>query len=504
MTDAHHAKLRQGALAWNIWRDEHLDDIPQLEGIQLTAAEKQWGPFHGGPINLSRARLKQTNLDNALMTNANLAGAQLTGASLVRARLDGANLSGSDLTGANLDQADLTDADLFEAVLSGAKLAGARNLTQDQIDNARGDASTELPPGLVRPTHWLTGEYAGAASRPAPWMAHPADLYALLGVARDASDDEIRDAYYARAKSFHPDQGGSATDRFKQITQAARILRDPEKRVLYDRGDIDAQGYITAEGKGRKRRLQTWGAVAYGLIGAALLAAGVAGWWLAHTTGDTRTNIASVAPQPHLAKVQDQAPAPIPPQTPSSLDAQSIDEPLPVRLPGDMDSVETRTSASAENPPHEADITGSLPSAAPQDARVETGRPLETAYTAPISFADAYFYGMSLRRTDAKVTRLDAGNAMPPPPERRALAMPAVPSAASGASQSLVRGIAGMSRTAAMSAPMAAERSMTDAQPMPPARASAASRFPAAQLEEWPRRCVLTPECQANLAWCSC
>lgn len=316
MTDAHEAKLRQGALAWNIWRDEHLDDIPQLEGIQLTAAEKQWGPFHGGPINLSRARLKGTNLDNALMTNANLAGAQLMGASLVHARLDGANLSGSDLSGANLDQADLADADLFEAVVSGAKLAGTRNLTQEQIDNARGDASTELPQELVTPTHWLTGEKAGASSRPAPWMAQPTDLYALLGVARDASDDEIRDAYYARAKSFHPDQGGSATERFKQITQAARILRDPEKRILYDRGDIDAQGYITAEGRGRKRRLQTWGAVAYGIIGAVALAAGAAGLWLASTTADTRKTIASVAPRLAVDKVQDQAPALIPPQEP--------------------------------------------------------------------------------------------------------------------------------------------------------------------------------------------
>ena len=61
-----------------------------------------------------------------------------------------ANLSGIDLTGANLIGADLRDTHL-----EGAHLEKALFLTQLQIDTAKGDAKTTLPPQLERPSHWL-------------------------------------------------------------------------------------------------------------------------------------------------------------------------------------------------------------------------------------------------------------------------------------------------------------------------------------------------------------
>lgn len=63
------------------------------------------------------------------------------------------------------------------------------------------------------------------------------DLYEELGVARDASRDEIAAAYRARAKALHPDTRpaeADATDRFARVGAAYRVLSDPDARARYD------------------------------------------------------------------------------------------------------------------------------------------------------------------------------------------------------------------------------------------------------------------------------
>ncbi|SBT45033.1 Pentapeptide repeat-containing protein [Micromonospora narathiwatensis] len=86
-------------------------------------------------------------------------GAILIGADLRRAGLSGANLRGAcligaDLRGVDLGAADLTGADLRGADLRGTDLGRCLFVHQSQVDAARGDHRTVLPPGLRRPTHW--------------------------------------------------------------------------------------------------------------------------------------------------------------------------------------------------------------------------------------------------------------------------------------------------------------------------------------------------------------
>ena len=73
-----------------------------------------------------------------------------------------------------------------------------------------------------------------------------ADFYQVLGVAREASDEEIKQAYRKLATKWHPDrnQGSKeAEEKFKEITEAYDVLRDPEKRAAYNRyGEAGLRG----------------------------------------------------------------------------------------------------------------------------------------------------------------------------------------------------------------------------------------------------------------------
>lgn len=72
---------------------------------------------------------------------------------------------------------------------------------------------------------------------------HRGDYYALLGVRPDSSEDELKRAYRRMARELHPDStGGDAESevRFKEVTRAYEVLRDPVRRERYDRFGPDA------------------------------------------------------------------------------------------------------------------------------------------------------------------------------------------------------------------------------------------------------------------------
>ena len=74
------------------------------------------------------------------------------------------------------------------------------------------------------------------------------DYYKILGIARTATEDDIKKAYRKMALRFHPDKNKSAgaEEKFKEIAEAYEVLSDKRKRDIYDKyGEEGLKGKTT-------------------------------------------------------------------------------------------------------------------------------------------------------------------------------------------------------------------------------------------------------------------
>ncbi len=141
--EEHLAIVNRGVEAWNKWREENVDTIPDLSGANLSGtqligadlskadlskADLRWAQLIEADlrwVDLRWANLSGAQLIEADLSEADLTSARLSGADLTSTDLSGADLTSTDLIEADLEEADLSEANLSEANLSGANLSGA-------------------------------------------------------------------------------------------------------------------------------------------------------------------------------------------------------------------------------------------------------------------------------------------------------------------------------------------------------------------------------------------
>ncbi|WP_338448835.1 pentapeptide repeat-containing protein [Niallia oryzisoli] len=147
--------------------NQALDKTEQLTLLSPVALLDLDIPAHRADINKLLIRTSELVRAEAIQQQKNPPkrrrtigrGADLMGANLRKADLSGANLRGAlmiaaDLREADLKYSDLIGADFRDANLSGADLTGSIFLTQDQLNAAKGNSRTKLPPELKHPAHW--------------------------------------------------------------------------------------------------------------------------------------------------------------------------------------------------------------------------------------------------------------------------------------------------------------------------------------------------------------
>ncbi len=399
----HLEKLTENVKSWNQWREANPDVIPDLRYAEFTLGQKQFGLINGGPVNLNSALLFKADLKHATLVEADLSDAELVEADLASASLNFADLRRANLTDAILTGADLSGVKLDEAVIIGADLSAARNLTQEQLEVAVGDAATLLPGGLVAPETWRMVTYQSGDDFGENWDAgdhadlfisadEDVDLYAVLGVSRGETTQNIRAVYRVKAKAAHPDLNPDhpgAVKEFHRLTQAYAILRDAKRRKRYDKGEIGPDGEETAAYLYAQRHAalvrQLWRYAAIGLVATVLVGAGIT-VMLAHLLQQAgKTPVASqpgIERPAEIAKESGTLSQPAP-ALPAPEPEQAVAEPPPVAQSQTADA--PPAPAHEETPPPASDAAASPPAAQEPPAQNAAAEPEPRAETATAS-----------------------------------------------------------------------------------------------------------------------
>ena len=147
-------KIKQGVDAWNQWREENPEIVPDLSQADIRGSQLQ--KINLSNTDLKEAKLQYSNLTGATLEKADLSKAKLLETSLQSANLKNTNLSGagllesnlqfSDLENANIEGAQFNEGTIFNQTnLTGAKLKDATGLTTSQVNLCQIDSKTQLP-----------------------------------------------------------------------------------------------------------------------------------------------------------------------------------------------------------------------------------------------------------------------------------------------------------------------------------------------------------------------